>query len=114
MLTIEKKLVVNGAGEPQEVIITWAQYQQIVEMLGLDLDEEAVGDLRQAQREQARNGQTAQDEQAPDSSSLADLLNGYVGVIHSSEKVEGGAQLSKQTGSAFAEIIRQKREEDRL
>ncbi len=59
MLTIEKKLVVNEAGEPQEVIITWAQYQEIVEMLGLDLDEEAVGDLRQAQRDRARGNRDA-------------------------------------------------------
>ncbi len=83
-------------------------------MLGLDLEDEAVEDSQQARQDRARNGQAAQDEQAEKSSSLADLLNGYVGVIHSSEKVNGGAQLSKQTGNGFTEIIRQKREEDRL
>lgn len=53
MLTIHKKLVVDEEGHPQEVMISWAQYQQISEMLGLDLDEEAVEDLRQARQDRA-------------------------------------------------------------
>ncbi len=53
MLTIHKKLVVDEEGRPQEVIIPWVQYQQISEMLGLDLDEEAVEDLRQARQDRA-------------------------------------------------------------
>ncbi len=51
MFAIQKKLVVDEAGRPQEVITGWEQYQQIVEMLGLDLDDKAVEDLRQAQRD---------------------------------------------------------------
>lgn len=35
---------------------------------------------------------------------LADFLNGYIGVIHSSEFVEGGAQLSENTGNQFAQL----------
>lgn len=53
MITIPKKLIVDEQGEPQEVIISWKQYQEISEMLGLDLDEEALADLRQAQRDRA-------------------------------------------------------------
>ncbi len=38
-------------GRPQEVVIPWDQYRQIAEILGLDLDEEAIADLRQARRD---------------------------------------------------------------
>ena len=48
MLAIRTKFVVDEQGQPQEVIISWEQYQQIAEILGLDLDEEALADLRQA------------------------------------------------------------------
>ena len=53
MLTIQKKVVVDDQGQPQEVLIPWAQYQMISEMLGLDLDAEVIADLRQAQRDRA-------------------------------------------------------------
>lgn len=53
MLDIQKKVVVDEQGQPQEVIISWEQYQQISELLGLDLDEDAIADLRQAQRDRA-------------------------------------------------------------
>ncbi len=53
MLDIQKKVVVDEQGRPQEVIISWEQYQQISEMLGLDLNEEVIADLRQAQRDRA-------------------------------------------------------------
>ncbi len=51
MLSIQKKLVVDERGQPQEVIISWEQYLQIIEMLGLDLDDVAIADLREAQRD---------------------------------------------------------------
>ncbi|NEP80452.1 MAG: hypothetical protein F6K39_21155 [Okeania sp. SIO3B3] len=35
-MQIHKKVVVDDAGEPQEVIIPWSEFQQIEEMLGLD------------------------------------------------------------------------------
>lgn len=49
MFAIQKKIVVDEQGRPQEVLISWEHYQQISEMLGLDLDEEAVADLRQGE-----------------------------------------------------------------
>ena len=55
MITIEKKIVIDERGQPKEVIISWAQYQKISEMLGLDLGEKAIADLRQAQRDRAAN-----------------------------------------------------------
>ena len=59
MLTIQKKLVVDEQGRPQEVIISWEQYQHISEMLGLDLDAEAIDDLRQARRDRATKNRGA-------------------------------------------------------
>ena len=53
MFAIQKKVVVDEQGRPQEVIISWAQFQQISEMLGLDLDQEAIADLHQAQHDRA-------------------------------------------------------------
>ena len=53
MYAIQKRVVVDEQGRPQEVIISWEQYQQISEMLGLDLSEEAIADLRQAQHDRA-------------------------------------------------------------
>lgn len=51
MFAIQKKIVVDEQGQPQEVLISWAHYQQISEMLGLDMDEDAMADLRLAQRD---------------------------------------------------------------
>jgi hypothetical protein len=48
MIAIQKKIVVDEHGEPLEVIIPWAQFCELSEALGLDLDTEAVSDLREA------------------------------------------------------------------
>ena len=49
MTAIQKKIVVDEAGNPQEVIIPWAQFCELMETLGMDLDEESAADLRAAQ-----------------------------------------------------------------
>ena len=59
MFTIQKKVVIDDQGRPQEVIISWEQYQQISEMLGLDLDAEAIADLRQAQQDRVTHSADA-------------------------------------------------------
>lgn len=59
MFAIQKKIVVDEQGQPQEVLISWEQYQQISEMLGLDLDEDAIADLRQAQRDRGMENRDA-------------------------------------------------------
>jgi len=51
MINIEKKIVVDEQGLPQEVIISWKQYKEIEEILGLDLDERATEDLRKARED---------------------------------------------------------------
>ena len=45
---------------------------------------------------------------------LFDFLQGYVGVIGSSEYVAGGARFSENCGEKFAEGMEQKRQEGRL
>jgi PHD/YefM family antitoxin component YafN of YafNO toxin-antitoxin module len=59
MFAIQKKIVVDEQGRPQEVLISWEHYQQISEMLGLDLDEEAVTDLRQGQQDRRMKNRDA-------------------------------------------------------
>jgi hypothetical protein len=47
-------------------------------------------------------------------STLADFLDGYVGVFDSSELVKGGAQMSKNTSKKFGEILLEKRRQGKL
>jgi len=59
MLTISKKYIVDEHGQPKEVIIPWDQYLQIIEILGLDLDEDSIADLRQAKHDRETKAQNA-------------------------------------------------------
>lgn len=47
-MTITKKLVLDENGEPSEVLIPYAQFVELAEACGLDLDEEEQGELREA------------------------------------------------------------------
>jgi hypothetical protein len=51
--------VVDENGAPLEVIIPWAQYCEMSEALGLDLDEEALTDLREARTDLLNGDKTA-------------------------------------------------------
>lgn len=51
MQAIRKKIVVDDKGKPQEVIISWAQFCELSEALGLDLDSKAKSDLRATRRD---------------------------------------------------------------
>ncbi len=51
VIKIQKKIVVDEHGAPQEAIIPWKQFCEIAEALGFDLDEDAVADLRIARRD---------------------------------------------------------------
>ncbi|MCF6270941.1 MAG: hypothetical protein L3J41_14585 [Melioribacteraceae bacterium] len=48
MIVLHKKIVSDENGKPSDVIIPWNEFKQIEEMLGIDLDKEAVEDLRVA------------------------------------------------------------------
>ena len=55
MLDIRKEYIVDETGNPTKVILSLADFRLIEEMLGLDLDEEALSDLKQAQHDR-QNG----------------------------------------------------------
>lgn len=57
-MEIHKKVVIDDAGTPQEVIIPWAEFQEIEEMLGLDLETEVGEQLKEARRDR-ESGETS-------------------------------------------------------
>ena len=58
---------------------------------------------------------TVRDERKVDApGALFDFLVGYIGVLHSSQEIAGGAQLSNKTGKRFAAGMVKKREQRRL
>ncbi|MDL1976825.1 MAG: hypothetical protein LWX52_01790 [Deltaproteobacteria bacterium] len=59
MLIINKKFVVDEHGNPKEVIILWEDFKKIEEMLGLDLDSDAVDNLRQASKDRESGNMNA-------------------------------------------------------
>ena len=59
MIAIEKKIVRDAEGNPREVIISWEDYQNIIELLGLDLDEDAISDLMEARRDRESGNKDA-------------------------------------------------------
>jgi hypothetical protein len=57
-MTITRKIVVDDKGEPTDVIIPYGQFVEMVEAFGLDLEQsaqeelrEAMGDCREKRRE---------------------------------------------------------------
>jgi hypothetical protein len=59
MTAIRKRIVVDEQGRPREVIISWAQFQELSEALGLDLDTRAKMDLRATRRDLKRRNAAA-------------------------------------------------------
>lgn len=55
MIDIHKKIVTDEKGNPSDVIIPWNEFQEIMELLGLDLDVESVSELRQARSDRETN-----------------------------------------------------------
>ena len=53
-------------------------------------------------------------EPASKDGTMLDFFAGYVGVLHSSEFVPGGAQMSQDTGRKFADGMLKKRQEGKL
>ncbi|GMQ79822.1 MAG: hypothetical protein BMS9Abin03_263 [Thermodesulfobacteriota bacterium] len=51
MISINKKYVVDKHGNPKEVIILFEDFKKIEELLGLDLNEKAIADLKEARRD---------------------------------------------------------------
>ncbi|MCP5002705.1 MAG: hypothetical protein GY941_01945 [Planctomycetes bacterium] len=59
MLTIRKKVIKDVNGNPTEVIIPWEEYKKIEESLGLDLNKEAIEDLKQAKTDRDNSNKDA-------------------------------------------------------
>ncbi len=59
MIEIHEKLVVDKQGNPHEVIIPWDEFREIVEILGLDLDDKAIEDLHQAKKDREQGNKDA-------------------------------------------------------
>ena len=51
MNAIHPKIFVDEKGNPKEVLISWEEYQELVETLGFDLDEESQKDLIEAKKD---------------------------------------------------------------
>ena len=51
MISIHRKLVVDDHGRPKEVIIPWKEFLEIENLLGLDLNKEAIEDLKKARKD---------------------------------------------------------------
>lgn len=45
------KFIVSPQGQPTEVVLPWPEYLDILEYLGMDLDEEAQACLREARHD---------------------------------------------------------------
>jgi len=58
-MDITKKYIVDEQGNPQEVIIPVEDFRKIEELLGWDLDEEAVQQLREARRDREKGNKGA-------------------------------------------------------
>jgi len=87
-------------------------------------------DIEEALTEQARKQETTPEQLAIDSlrerfaspdagmtgepGTLFEFLSGYIGVLHSSEHVPGGAALSEKTETSFTDHLLKKRAQGRL
>jgi PHD/YefM family antitoxin component YafN of YafNO toxin-antitoxin module len=58
-MAINKKYIVDEQGNPEEVIIPVEDFRKIEELLGWDLDEEAVQQLREARRDREKANKEA-------------------------------------------------------
>ena len=58
-MNISKKYIVDEHGNPKEVIILLEDFRKIEELLGLDLDKEAVKQLREARKDRESGNKAA-------------------------------------------------------
>jgi len=58
-MSITKKYIVDERGAPREVVITIEDYRKIEELLGWDLDEDAVSQLHQAKSDRENRVESA-------------------------------------------------------
>lgn len=54
MPIVHKKIVLDEKGNPTEVTISWEEYKEIEELLGLDFDKNTIEDLKQAKEDREK------------------------------------------------------------
>ncbi len=59
MISIHKKMIIDEHGKPVEVIIPWVEFKEMEEILGLDFDQVAIDDLKQAQKDREAGNREA-------------------------------------------------------
>lgn len=59
MINIRKEYIVDDSGKPTKVILPLADFRLIEEMLGLDLDEQAIADLEEAKNDRQKDRKDA-------------------------------------------------------
>jgi len=59
MEKISKKFIVDEHGNPKEVIILFEDFRKIEELLGLDLDKNAIRDLKEARMDRGKGNSNA-------------------------------------------------------
>lgn len=58
-MKVNKRYVVDEQGNPKEVIIAMEDFRKIEELLGWDLDDEAVQQLREARKDRESGNRDA-------------------------------------------------------
>ena len=58
-MSINKRYIVDEKGNPKEVIITVEDFRKIEELLGWDLDEQTIQQLREAKRDRESGNKDA-------------------------------------------------------
>lgn len=58
-MNISKRYIVDEEGNPKDVVIPVEEYRKIEELLGWDLDKDAVKHLREAKKERDRGDKEA-------------------------------------------------------
>lgn len=56
---INNRYIVDERGNPKEVVILLEDYRKIDELLGPDLDDDAVNELREARKDRERGDEDA-------------------------------------------------------
>ncbi len=59
MMRINKRYIVDENGNPKEVVILLEDYKKIEKLLGLDLDNETVEQLRKARKDRESGNKNA-------------------------------------------------------
>jgi hypothetical protein len=58
-MNINKRYIVDERGNPKEVVILLEDYRKIEELLGLDLDDEAIKQLHEARKDRESGNKDA-------------------------------------------------------